>query len=271
MSNTSFAGGLSQWLTLHTLGRKPGAQKFNREISDIVSQNWPGYLNASRDTITSEQVMDFARRVTRYCPSRWNAILSALHFITPLSHVLKRRRLLRKERPILSEEQFARLLVELDKRPRSKAGAVVRLLAVTGMRIGEARMLRWSHIGTDYFYVPGEFTKNGKPKALPFINGTAAAVALLKALAVTDQVQVLPQQDCRRALRTACRLAGLPRLTHHDLRHLFTTRCIQCGVDIPTLARWLGHQDGGALLMRDYFHMIDEHSRRMAARVTIAA
>jgi len=34
------------------------------------------------------------------------------------------------------------------------------------------------------------------------------------------------------------------------LRHLFATRCIESGVDIPTVSRWLGHKDGGALAMK---------------------
>ena len=87
----SFAGALSQWLSLHTLGRKPGAQKFNQEIAAIITKRWPGYLNASPDGITSELVTRFAERVTHYCPSRWNAILSALQFITPAARSLQRR------------------------------------------------------------------------------------------------------------------------------------------------------------------------------------
>jgi len=39
-----------------------------------------------------------------------------------------------------------------------------------------------------------------------------------------------------------------PEVSHHDLRHLFSTRVIESGVDIPTLSRWLGHKDGGALV-----------------------
>jgi len=38
----------------------------------------------------------------------------------------------------------------------------------------------------------------------------------------------------------------------HGFRHLFATRCIESGVDIPTVSRWLGHQDGGALCMKTY-------------------
>jgi integrase len=61
---------------------------------------------------------------------------------------------------------------------------------------------------------------------------------------------------------------GMQRVTHHDLRHLFATRCIESSVDIPTVSRWLGHKDGGALAMRVYGHLRAEHSAQMATRVT---
>jgi len=69
------------------------------------------------------------------------------------------------------------------------------------------------------------------------------------------------------AFTTAERILDVPRLTHHDLRHLFATRCIESGVDIPTVSRWLGHVDGGALAMRTYGHLRNEHSLAMAKKV----
>jgi integrase len=51
-----------------------------------------------------------------------------------------------------------------------------------------------------------------------------------------------------------------PQFTHHDFRHFFATTCIESGVDIPTVSRWLGHKDGGALAMRVYGHLRQEHS-----------
>jgi len=60
----------------------------------------------------------------------------------------------------------------------------------------------------------------------------------------------------------------MPRITHHDLRHLFATRCIESGVDIPTVSRWLGHKDGGALAMRVYGHRRDSQLVNMAQKVT---
>jgi len=63
----------------------------------------------------------------------------------------------------------------------------------------------------------------------------------------------------------------IQRITHHDLRHLFATRCIESGVDTPTVSRWLGHSDSGALAMKTYDHLCCEHSAAMARRVTFCS
>jgi integrase len=69
----------------------------------------------------------------------------------------------------------------------------------------------------------------------------------------------------------AAKKVGMERITHHDLRHLFATTCIESRIDIPTVSRWLGHQDGGALAMRTYGHLRDDHSAEAASRVSFAA
>ena len=74
--------------------------------------------------------------------------------------------------------------------------------------------------------------------------------------------------ECQKALDRACKKVGASRITHHDLRHLFATRCIESGVDIPTVSRWLGHKDGGALAMKTYGHLRRENSIAQAQRVT---
>ena len=165
-------------------------------------------------------------------------------------------------------ERLISALEELDKRPRSHAGLVVRFLSHTGLRINEARQLRWCDVQEDCIQVPGVVTKNGRPLSIPFVNGVRETLDRLRVI-TGGAAQVLPQSACKRSLNSACKAAGLPPLSHHDFRHLFATRCIQSGVDVPTVARWLGHSDGGALLARTYFHLVDEHSRRMAEKVKI--
>jgi integrase len=72
----------------------------------------------------------------------------------------------------------------------------------------------------------------------------------------------------KKSIDRAAKLVGAERITHHDLRHLFATRCIEAGVDIPTVSRWLGHQDGGALCMKTYGYLRDEHSQKEAQKVS---
>ena len=55
---------------------------------------------------------------------------------------------------------------------------------------------------------------------------------------------------------------------HHEFRHLLATRVAESGLDIPTASRWLGHQDGGALCMKTYGHLRDEHSTNEAMKVS---
>jgi 3-dehydroquinate synthase len=42
---------------------------------------------------------------------------------------------------------------------------------------------------------------------------------------------------------------------------------IEQGVDVPTVAKWLGHKDGGALAMRTYGHIRDQHSLEQARKL----
>ena len=67
---------------------------------------------------------------------------------------------------------------------------------------------------------------------------------------------------------SAAKKIGMTRITHHDLRHFFATVSIESGVDIPTVSRWLGHKDGGALAMRTYGHLRREHSVAQAQKVS---
>lgn len=78
---------------------------------------------------------------------------------------------------------------------------------------------------------------------------------------------IMRVRECQQSINRASKLLGIKRITHHDLRHLFATRCIESGVDIPTVSRWLGHKDGGALAMKTYGHLRNEHSQPMAQKM----
>lgn len=259
---------LLTWAALRAGVVKPRTRKYHQELIQFIGRNWPEKFKAPIGEIVEADVGLFIERIARLSDSRFNGLTTMLQAVVPAAKNLKRRKLRAKERPFLNQLEFSRLLAELDSRPRSHAGLVIRFLAHTGLRINEARKLRWRDVREDRIFVPGSISKSGRPRVIPFVNGIAGVLEALRAVTGARET-ILPQAHCQKSLRRACKRVGVPRLSHHSFRHHFATRCIESGVDLPTVARWLGHQDGGALLSRTYFHLVDEHSRRMAARVRI--
>jgi integrase len=250
------------------MGRRAATQRFNNEIVALFQKHWSA-LDQPSESVTFDQVTEFAKAISHMCPSRWNTALTALRFITDKAGMLKRRKLRFRQFNPPNQLQFSALLAECDKLPRSKAtGQIIRFLCLTGLRIGEARSLTWDSVGEDYIEVSRDNSKNGRCRRIPFLPGTKTVLERLRELG--DGHKVLPTRNVRNSLIKACRLAGVPRLSFHCLRHIWITRCIEFGTDLPTLARWAGHADGGSLLARTYFHLVDDHSRRMAEKVRIA-
>ena len=112
-------------------------------------------------------------------------------------------------------------------------------------------------------------TKNGEARTVPIIADMRQLLNRLLAERQDDPPTspLMRVRECQKSMNRAAKLAGMERVTHHDMRHLFATRCIESGVDIPTVSRWLGHKDGGALAMRVYGHLRDAHSQDMARLV----
>jgi integrase len=189
-----------------------------------------------------------------------------------------------KQKPIRlpTREQFAPLVSEI----RNAKGAVsqcsadlVEFLAYTGCRIDEARWVRWTDVDRTKKRIfisghPDSSTKNSEGRWIPIIPKLEVLLDTLSAnpryprsAKRREGGYVLAVRECQKAIDRACDRLLISRFSHHDLRHLFATRCIESGVDIPTLSRWLGHKDGGALAMLTYGHLRDEHSRSTAERV----
>ena len=104
-----------------------------------ILRNWPPRPDVDPQLVTDQDVKQFAIAISHLSATRFNMMVSALKATAPAALVLKRQSVRVKERPLLSQLEFSRLLEELDKRPKSHGGLVVRFLAHTGLRIHEAR------------------------------------------------------------------------------------------------------------------------------------
>lgn len=194
---------------------------------------------------------------------------------------IKRRKVIQQPIVIPTREQFRNLIAQIrasdgraGSQRKAKNGAdLVELLAYSGCRIHEAVSIRWADVDFDKNSVRitgGERgTKNHEARTIPMTDALRSLLERLKSEREIKPEDFVSQiNSAKKCLQTACRKLEYPQFTHHDFRHFFATTCIEAGVDIPTVSRWLGHKDGGALAMRVYGHLRQEHSSTMVRRVT---
>ncbi len=159
-------------------------------------------------------------------------------------------------------------------RDDARYGVMWHVALATGMRPGELRALKWSDIdldagtirvqrtiskGADGREVISDGTKRGQSRVVaipaPLVamirrHKVAQAARHLKHAAWQDFGIVFDRGDghwirqskWRDAQVAACRAAGVPYLTAHQLRHQVATSMLERGVNVKIVSEMLGHQ-----------------------------
>ena len=179
-----------------------------------------------------------------------------------------------------NKPQFAKIIHHIrTKAGRGRmAGDLVEGLSYSGLRLEEGNTLLWLDLDHVRRMMTVNGTKtDGSARVIPMTPAFYELTLRMKAhrekvngAPVNPQEKVFEAQEAITSLAKACAAVGVKKMTHHDLRHLFATTCIESGVDIPTVAGWLGHSDGGALAMKTYGHIRPEHSIKAAMQVQFA-
>jgi integrase len=298
----TFGAAIQQHLT--NLENRPNIKQstvhYWKQIYRALLRSWPGFESREVRRITAGECEAWARQFRRTggrangqskepSPTRFNNTLDGLRNVFRLAKDLgiiysdptariERLRIRQKRLALPSRTQFAEIVERV-----ATAGAgqsrhcadFVQGLAFTGVRKSEANCLEWRDVDFDEgeIVVRGDATtgtKNWELRRVPLIPDARALFQRMRSDRPSEPLdaKVFRVRECQKALDRACKKVGTDRITHHDLRHLFATRCIESGVDIPTVSRWLGHKDGGALAMKTYGHLRREHSIAQAQRVT---
>lgn len=194
------------------------------------------------------------------------------------SALLKKPRVRNKVPNVPTREQFAALIdaIRAEKQGKGRDGAnLVELCAYSGMRVGEATALRWRDVdfANGVFTVTGgeRGTKNHEQRIVPIFpellellhriqreQGTAAPGDLVVNIA-----------SAKKCIETACRKLNLPHFTHHSMRHAFGSSAMELEINPKAAAEWIGHKDGGALLLKSYAHLRMSHSKEQAKKLFV--
>ncbi|HEX3719664.1 MAG TPA: site-specific integrase [Verrucomicrobiae bacterium] len=270
---------------------KSKTKDYYRQRVDSLLATWSGLEKTSVRDISKQNCLDWAARYDGSSTAFNNtalvlravldiAIESGVTYENMARHVT--RRVVRpKELDLPDNDKFAAFIKAIENgggRFSRDCADLVRFLAYGGFRLGEAKNITWADCDFTREEIivrgdPDEGTKNSEIRRVPIIAEMRELLERLRQDRPDEpaDARVMRVTQSELAMKAAEKKAGIAHLTHHDLRHLFATRCIESGVDIPTVSRWLGHKDGGALAMKVYGHLRNQHSASMAKLVNFAA
>jgi len=271
---------------------KNRSKTYREERITALLKSWPELEQTDVAQISKGDCLSWAARFGQASPSAFNntagtlklvldlAVEAGARYDNPAVHI-KRKKVRQKLLHLPSQDQFRELVTFIRRTDGGwgkRCADLVEFLAYSGCRKGEAARVH----GTDCNFEkreiavlgdPATGTKNWEIRRVPMIPDMHRLLERIKSDRGDKNFLANPLMlvhECQGAINSACKSLGITRFTHHDLRHLFATRCIESGVDIPTVSRWLGHKDGGALAMKTYGHLRDQHSANMAEKVTFS-
>ena len=157
----------------------------------------------------------------------------------------------------------------------------IRFLCFTGARISESIKTSWDDIDWDNEQIiigSDGLTKNGQSRRVDMNPNLSKLVEDMTANKTHDQ-WLFPStmrgrenehaRTFKESLRIARIDAGLPKFTFHACRRYFISQAVMSGIDYMTIAKWVGHNDGGILIGKVYGHLSREHMKIQAGKFRV--
>lgn len=189
----------------------------------------------------------------------------------PCRHVRKYEE--KKRERYLSPEELSRLgqtLNELEASGEESLSAInaIRLLILTGCRLGEIQTLKWEYVQGNRLRLP-----DSKTGAKVVYLGEAALEVLSKIerppgnpYVCKGKISGAHLSDMQKPWRRIRKAAGLEDVRIHDLRHSFASSAVGMGESLPMIGKLLGHSQ--VQTTARYAHLADDPVQVSAERVS---
>jgi integrase len=188
----------------------------------------------------------------------------------PCRHVEKFRE--KSRRRFLSRDEIARLGKALDasaERESSSAVTALRLLLLTGARVGEILALRWDQVDLENGCLRLPDSKTGAKE----VSLGSAALDVLASLDPSASPFVIPGRDddaplvnLNKSWRRIRKHAGIDDARLHDLRRTAASAGASVGLSLEAVGQLLGHTQ--AATTKRYAFLFDDARRDAAERLS---
>lgn len=177
------------------------------------------------------------------------------------------RRLETEREVFLVPAQINRLAAVLEEEEDQRGADIVRMLLLTGARVGEVRCAKFDQFNLDLLIwaKPAATVKQRRIHRLPISEATAVLVRHRRAVVGREgiwlfpgDVEGQPVQDMRWFWRRVQKKAGID-LTMRDLRHTFASLLVSGGASLEMIGKLLGHSQTRTTLR--YAHLMDSPLR----------
>jgi len=268
---------------------KPRSREYREERIGSLIKSWLGIESMDVRQFTKNNCLDWAARYrmtgNRGKPvsdTNFNNTVGSLKLVLNIAvesgaiyensaRFIKRAKVRLDEPNIPSDEDFEKVIAAIK---HDQCKNLLRFLAYGGFRLREASQVTWRDVDLvkGEIFVRGDEvtrTKNGEFRCTEIIPQMRE---LLERLQVENSDRqptdsVMKAKECYASIKSACAKVGIPNFRHHDMRHYFITKCMECNLNPSLIAEWTGHSDKGVLILKRYSHVRPKHSKEMAQKV----
>jgi integrase len=273
---------------------EPGSVQYKESCIGQIRKCWHAFEQAKLGGLRKAHFTDCRNNLARtYSRTRANGCLTVLRELVDLAvdhkwlpkgnelmedcnWVKAKNSKLKRHFP--SPAQWAALRGEIIRRlmhgGTMESLYVFDLLTLSGCRIQSARHLAWRDIDLDRERVVFRKAKRGAYEIplFPELRELLERIRASKGGSPVPDAKVIGVKSIRCLLTNASAATpGLGHVSHHTCRHAFATRCLEQDppISFALIAEWLGHTDGGKLVMSTYGHITEQHSQERARTLKI--
>lgn len=281
---------VSAWLSvwLEALDIKDSTkQLYRRHIKNNIT---PKLGKTQLKKLNSDKLQDFVKSL-KFAPSTIRLIFSILKsalmcaedrgYITNIWSKVKLPKKIKSEVQILTPQEQKMLENSLSE--KNDIGILICLYM--GLRIGELCALKWSdvdfenkviHIRGTQSRIDGKLTIT-TPKSKASIRAIPIPNILLDKLKehknndkylLSNKGGMVEVRAYRRRFKALLKTSNLPDIKFHALRHTFSSRALEVGMDYKTLSEILGHASV-SITMDLYVHSLDEHKKNQMNKLNV--